>query len=164
MKAPVSLCLHQYLVFSVFSVLQPVCHILLISIRIWLIHTLKDFFSLCSFSFSHVVLYCLFGLILKSEFSSVTQSCPTLCNPMDCSKPGFPVCHQLLELAQTHVHWVGEAIKPSHPLLSPDPPLFNLPQHQGLFQWVSSSHQVVKILEFHLKHQSFQWIFRTYFL
>ena len=114
MKAPVSLCLHQYLVFSVFSVLQPVCHILLISIRIWLIHTLKDFFSLCSFSFSHVVLYCLFGLILKSEFSSVTQSCPTLCNPMDCSMPDFPVPYCLPEFAQTHVHW---SVMPSNHLV-----------------------------------------------
>ena len=124
MKAPVSLCLHQYLVFSVFSVLQPVCHILLISIRIWLIHTLKDFFSLCSFSFSHVVLYCLFGLILKSEFSSVTQSCPTLCNPMDCSMPDFPVYHHLPEPAQTQVHLVGDVIQLSHLLSSPSPPVF----------------------------------------
>ena len=68
------------------------------------------------------------------QFSSVTQSCPTLCDPMDCSTPGFPVHHQLPELAQTHVHWVSEAIQPSHPLSSPSPPAFHLSQHQGLFQ------------------------------
>ena len=80
------------------------------------------------------------------QFSSVTQLCPTLCDPMDCSMPDFPVHHQLLELAQTHVHRVGDAIKPSHPLLSPAP-AFNLSQHQGLFQRVSSSSQVTKVLE-----------------
>ena len=93
---------------------------------------------------------------------SVTQSCPTLCNPMDCSMPGFPALHHLAELAQTHVHWVSDAIQPSHPLSSPSPPAFNLSQHQGLFQRVSSSHQVAKVLE--LQHQSFQWIFRVDFL
>ena len=98
------------------------------------------------------------------QFSSVTQSCPTLCDPMDCSMPGLPVHHQLLKLTQTHVHWVGDAIQPSHPLSSPSPPAFNLSQHQGLFQWVSSSHQVAKVLDFQLQHQSFQWIFRTDFL
>ena len=77
-----------------------------------------------------------------NQFSSDAQSCPTLCNPTDCSMPGFPVHHQLLELAQTHVHRVGDAIQTSHPLLSPSPPALNLSQHQGLFQWVSSSHQV----------------------
>ena len=75
---------------------------------------------------------------------SVTQSCPTLCNPMDCSTPGFPVIHYLLEFAQTHVHWVGDTIQPSHPLSPPSPPAYNLSQHQGLFQWVSSSHQKAK--------------------
>ena len=83
---------------------------------------------------------------------------------MDCSMPGFCVHHQLPELTQTHVHWVSEAIQPSHPLSSPFPPAFNLSQHQGLFQWVSSSHQVAKVLEFQLQHQSFQWIFMTYLL
>ena len=98
------------------------------------------------------------------QFSSVAQSCQTLCDPMNCSTPGFPVLHQLLELVQAHVHWVGDAIQPSHPLSSPSPPAFNLSQHQGLFQWVSSSHQGAKALEFQLQHQSFQWIFRTEFL
>ena len=96
-------------------------------------------------------------------FSSVTQSSPALCDPMDCSMPGLPVHDQLLELAQTHVHWVGDAIQPSHPLSAPSLPAFNLSQHLGLFQWVSSSHQVAKLLEFQLQHQSFQWIFRTDF-
>ena len=85
---------------------------------------------------------------------SVTQSCPTLCNPMDCSKADLPVHHQLPEFTQTHVHWVGDDMQPSHPLLSPSPPTFNLSQHRGLFQWVSSSHQVAKLLEF--QHHSFQ--------
>ena len=95
---------------------------------------------------------------LTRVLSSVAQSCPTLCNPMDCSTPGLLVHQQLPELAQTHVHWVGDAIQPSHPLLSPSPPAFNLSQHQGLFQWVRSSHQVAKVLEFQLQHQSFQII------
>ena len=77
---------------------------------------------------------------------------------------GLPVLHHLLQLAQTHVHWVSDAIQPSHPLSSPSPSAFNLSQHQGLFQWVSSLHQVAKVLEFQLQHQSFQWIFRTDFL
>ena len=72
---------------------------------------------------------------------STPKSCPTLCNPMDCSTPGFTILHYLLEFAQTHVHWVGDAIKPSHPLLSPSPPALNLSQHQGVFQWVDSSDQ-----------------------
>ena len=100
----------------------------------------------------------------RVQSSSVIQSCPTLCDPMDYSMPGFPVHHQLLGFTQTHVHWVGGAIQPSHPLSSPFPPTFNLSQHQGLFKWVSSLHQVAKVLEFQLQHQSFQWIFRTDFL
>ena len=83
-------------------------------------------------------------------FSSVTQLCLTLCDPMDCSTPGLPVHHQLPEPIQTHVHRAGDAIQPSHPLLSPSPPAFDLSQHQGLFQWVSSSHQVATVLEFQL--------------
>ena len=85
----------------------------------------------------------------RNHFSSFTQSCPTLCNPTDCSMLGFPVHHQLLELTQTHVHQVGDVIQPPNPLLSP-PPAFNLSQHQGIFKWVSSLHQVAKILEFQL--------------
>ena len=92
------------------------------------------------------------------QFSSVTQLCLTLWDPMDCRTPGFPVHHQLPELTQTHVHWVSDAIQPSHPLSSPSPPIFDLSQHQDLFKWVSSSHQVAKESEFQLQHQSFQWI------
>ena len=95
------------------------------------------------------------------QFSLVTQSCLTLGNPMDWSTPGLPVHHQLPGFTQTHVHWVSDDIRPSHPLLSPSPPAFNLLQHQGLFKWVSTLHQVVKILEFQLQHQSFQWTLRT---
>ena len=98
------------------------------------------------------------------QFSPVAQSCPTLCDPMDCSTPGLPVHHQLPEFTQTHVHWIGDAIQPPHPLSSPSPPAFNLFQGQGLFQWVSTSHQVAKVFEFQLQHESFQWIFRTDFL
>ena len=87
--------------------------------------------------------------------SSVAQSCPTPCDPMDYRMPGLPVYHQHPELIQTHVHRVGDAIQPSHPLLSLSPFTFNLSQHQGLLKWVSSSHQVAKILEFQFQHQSF---------
>ena len=96
-----------------------------------------------------------------NQFSSVAQSCLTLCHTMDHSTPGLPVHHQLTESTQTHVHWVGDAIQPSHPLSSPYPPAFNLSQHQGLSQWVSSSHQVAKVFEFQLQHKYFQGIFRT---
>ena len=84
------------------------------------------------------------------QFSSVTQLCPTLCNPMNRSTPGLPVHHQLLEFTQTHVHWVSDAIQPSHPLSSPSPPASNPSQHQSLFQWVNSLHEVAKVLEFQL--------------
>ena len=90
------------------------------------------------------------------QFSSVAQSCPTLCDPINRSTPGLPLYHQLLESTQTHIHWVGDAIKLSHPLSSPSLPALNLSQHQGLFKWVSSSHQAAKVLEFQLQHQSFQ--------
>ena len=95
------------------------------------------------------------------QFSWVAQSCPTLCNPMNCSMPGLPVHHQLLESTQTHAHRVGDAIQPSHPLSPPSPPALNLSQHQGLFQWVNCSHEVAKVLEFQLQHQSCQWTPRT---
>ena len=98
------------------------------------------------------------------QFSLVTQLCPTLCDPMNRSAPGFPVHHELLEFTQTHAHWVGDAIQPSYPLSSPSPPALNLSQHQGLFKWVSSSHQVAEVLQFQLQHQSFQWTPRTDFL
>ena len=91
----------------------------------------------------------------SSSSSSVTQSCPTLCDPMNCSTPGLPVHHNSQSLPK--LHWVGDhpTIQPSHPLSSPSPPALNLSQYQGLFEWVSSVHQVAKVLEFQLQHQSF---------
>ena len=90
------------------------------------------------------------------QFSSVTQSCPTLCDPTNSSTPGLPVHHQLPEFTQTHVHRVSDAIQPSHSLSSPSPPAPNPSQHQSLFQWVNSSHEVAKVLEFQIQHHSFQ--------
>ena len=98
----------------------------------------------------------LVGIHPSVQFSSVTQSCSTLCNPMNRSTPGLPVHHQLPEFTQTHVHQVGDAIQPSHPLLSPSPPAPNPSQHQGLFQRVKSLHEVAKVLEFQLQHQSLE--------
>ena len=88
--------------------------------------------------------------ISSVQFSSVTQSCPTLCNPMNHSTPGLPIYHQLPKFTQTHVHQVSDAIQASHPLLYPSPPAPNPSQHQSLFQWVNSSHEVAKVLEFQL--------------
>ena len=98
------------------------------------------------------------------QISSVAQSCPTLRDPMDCSMSGLPIHHQLPEFTQTHVPWVRDAIQPSHSLSSPYPSAFNHSQHQGLFKWVISSHQVAKVLELQIQHQSFQRIFKTDFL
>ena len=98
---------------------------------------------------------------LDQSVSSVSPSCLTLCDPMNHSMPGLPVHHQLPESTQTHVHRVGDAIQPSHPLSSPSPLAPNPSQHQSLFQWVNSSHEVAKVLEFQLQHQSFQWTPRT---
>ena len=90
-----------------------------------------------------------------TQFSSV-QSCLTLCDPMNRSTPGLPVHHQIPEFTQTHMHRVGDAIQPSHPLSSPSPPARNPSQHQGLFQRVNSLHEVAKVLEFQFQPQSFQ--------
>jgi len=98
---------------------------------------------------------------LSVQFSSVAQLCPTLCDPMNRSMPGLRVHHQLPESTQNHVHWVGDATQPPHPLSSPSPPTLNLSQHQDLFKWVSFLHQVAKVLAFQLQHQSFQWTPRT---
>ena len=95
------------------------------------------------------------------QFSSVAQLCPTLHDPMDHSMPGLHVHHQLPEFTQTHVHWVSDAIQPSYPPSSSSPPALSLFQHQGLFKWVNSSHQVARVLEFQLQHQSFQWTRKT---
>ena len=95
-------------------------------------------------------------LAYSVQFSSVAQSCPTLWDPMNHSTPSFPVHHQLLEFTQTHVHPVSDAIQPSHPLLSPSPPVPNPSHHQSLLQWVNSSHEVARTLEFQLQHHSLQ--------
>ena len=95
------------------------------------------------------------------QFISVAHLCPTLWDPMNRSMPGLPVHNQLPEFTQTYVHWVGDAIQPSHPLSSPSLTAIKISQHQGLFKWVSSSHQVARLLEFQLQHQSFQWTPRT---
>ena len=95
------------------------------------------------------------------QFNSVVQLCLTLCDPMNRSMPGLPVHHQFPESTQIHVHWVGDAVQPSHLSSSPSLPALNLSQNQDLFKWVSSLHQVAKILEFQLQHQSFQWTLRT---
>ena len=133
----------------------------------WIYNCLENFqviqFVACYF-LKCSVLVTVHRLLLSVQFSSVAQLCPTLCDPMDCGTPGLPVHHQLLELTKIHVHWVSNAIQPSHPLSSPSLPTFNLSQHQGLFKWASCSQQVAKLLEFQLQHQSFQWIFRTDFL
>ena len=95
-------------------------------------------------------------LLPSVQFSSVAQSCPTLCDPMNRSTPGLPVHHQLPEFTQTHVHRVCDVIQPSHPQSSPSPPAPNPSQHQSLFQWVNSSHEVAKVLEFQLQHHCLQ--------
>ena len=118
----------------------------------------------------YITQYC--SLKLRHQYSSwcclvlvvvhcvVAKSCPTFCDPKNCSTPGFPVLHYLSEFAQTRVHWVSDTIQLSHPLSPPSLFALNLSQHQGLFQWISSSHQMAKVLE--LQHQSFQWIFRIF--
>ena len=123
-------------------------------------------FTLCLNFYFNVTIYVKVKLVVstswsytfcRSQFSSVTQSCLTLCDPMDSSTPGFAVHHHILEIAQTHVHRVRDAIQPSHPMSSPSP-AFSLSQHQCLSPWVNSSDQVAKVLEFQLQHQSFEWI------
>ena len=116
---------------------------------VMLYHTLNTFSTT---DFKHI-------LRCSVQFSWVDQSCPTLCDPMNRSTPFLPVHHQLPESTQTQVHWVGDAIQPSHPLSSPSPPALNLSQHQGLFKWVNSSNQEARVLEF--QYQSFKWTPRT---
>ena len=106
----------------------------------------------------HIFLFLIFFPI---QFSSIAQSCQTHCDPMNRSTPGLPVHRQHAEFTQTHVHRVSDAIQPHHPLLSPSPPAPNSSQNQGLFQWVNTSHEVAKVLEFHPQHQCFQWPPRT---
>ena len=112
-------------------------------------------------SFLHCIFLPPLSTIRCPSVCSVAQSCPTLCDPMNCSTPSLPVHHQLPEFTQTHAHRVSDAIQPSHPLSSPSPPAPNPPHHQSLFQWVNSSHEVDKVFEFQLQHQSFQWTSKT---
>ena len=123
--------------------------LLAVNIQGWFPLGLMGLISLQSKGLFKVIYYLLTNT-LKLLFSSVVRSYPTACHPMDCSTPGFPVHHQLPELAQTHVHWVSDAIQPYHPLLSPSSSAFYLSQYQGLFQWIDSSHHVAKILELQL--------------
>ena len=123
-----------YLFPNVQSLKRTSCHMFCFALLCWLFQAGR---SICG----------------GGAFFLATKLCPTLCNPMDCNKPGFPVLHQPLELVQTHVHWVSDVIQSSHPLSSPSPPALNLSQHHGLFQWVGSSHQVAKVLELQLLHQ-----------
>ena len=124
---------------------KKVCFYIIFYVTIFDLQYCVCFTYVISYTFAFVVI----------QFSLVTQSCTTLCNPMDYNIPGFPVHHQLLELAQTHVHWIGDAIQPSHSLSTSSSPAFSISQHQGLFQWVSSSYQMAKVLEFQLQPQSF---------
>ena len=117
--------------------------------------------SLFAISSLESTVNCTYEFSPSGQIRSVAQSCPTLCDPMNRSTPGLPVHHQLPEFTQTHVHRVSDVIQPSHPLSSPSPPAPNPSQHQSLFHWVNSSHEVAKVLEFQSQHQSFQWTPRT---
>ena len=135
-------------------------------------------FSLCAVPWRKGIrLRTVFGVIVNSAVGPASASLiihplllfscsviPALCNLMDCSTPGFTVLHHLSGFSRAHIDWVSDTIQPSCPLLSPSPPAIYLSQHQGLFQWVSSSHQVAKGLDFQLQYQSFQWKFRVDFL
>ena len=138
--------------------------ILWVLCKFWILTPYQIWFAII---FSHSVGWLFFNGILccievfSVQFSSVAKSCPHLCHPMSCSTPGLPVHHQLPEPTQAHVHWVSDAIQSSHSLSPASPPALSLSEQQGLFKWVSSSHQVTKVLEFQLQHQSFQWKPRT---
>ena len=125
-------------------------------------HYIPRGLDICMTSFLISVLITWWGGVCSVQFSSVAKSCLTLCDPMGHSTRGLPFHHQLTELTQTHVHWVSDATKKSHPLSSTSLS-FNLSQYQGLFKWVSSSYQVAWVSELQLQHQSFQWIFRIDF-
>ena len=145
-----------------FLILQLTHQHFLASIAL-LLHLLCSFFKAFYSWYVDFILYIslrtFYCVLFAFQFSFIVAvqslSCPTLCNPMDCNKPGFPVLYHLPELAQTHVHWVGYDIQPSHLLSPPSSPTLNLSQHQGVFQRVGTSHQVAKVLELLLQHQSF---------
>ena len=128
----------------------PVLHCLLKLAQVH-VHWVGDIHThICSKIYLYVQKYIYISICFYFYVRSVAQSCLTLCDPMNCSTPGLPVHHQLPEFTQTHIHWVSDAIQPSHPLSSPSPPAPNPPQHQSLFQWVNSSREVAKVLEFQL--------------
>ena len=139
-----------------------VCVYIYIYIYICMYMLLCIYMCVCVYIYICIYIYRKNSIQFSSvQFSSVAQSCPTFCNPMNRSMPGLPVYHQLLRFTQIDAHRVGDAIQASHPLSSPYPPAPNPSHHQGLFQWVNSSHQVAKLLECLLQHQSFQWTPRT---
>ena len=173
---PIITLLHRSQTFLIVAILQycaPWNEFPLISVFTQAAFCLKCYFlyPLCPLLFHTLLIFThssLSGSSFLTSFvwfccCSVAQSCPTLCNPMDCSMPGFPVFNYLPEFAQTHVHWVDDAIQPSHPLSAPSLLALNLSQYQGLFRWVSSLHQVAKVLEFQLQRQSFQWNIQDWF-
>ena len=166
---PYNYCIAVYFTLHIISICIIYLDAQMLSIYLLVLHILDQLIPLSICNDLFFSLATIFGSNSTSSnlsiahFSSVTQSCLTFCDPMDWSTPAFPVHHQLPELARTHIHQVGDAIQISHPLSSPSPPAFNLSQHQGLFQWVSSLHLGAKVLEFQLQHQSFQWIFRVDF-
>ena len=133
-----------------------------IDIILWL-NLYSLFWSIFNVNLKIICSFQTLGIVLKfvnCYFCSAAHSCPTLCDPTDRSTPGLPVPHHLLRFAQVHVHCIGEAVQPAHPLMLSSPSALSLSQHQGLSQWVFHSHQMTKILELQLQHQSFQWIFR----
>ena len=148
-----SLCFYRSIKVISIRPLHESLHLLSLVSVFWEVNVCHNFSIVCTFNILWVP--------ILIQFSSVAQSCPTLCDPINHSTPGLPVHHQLPEPTQTDAHWVDEAIQPSHPLSSLSPPAPNASQHQGLFQWVNSSHEVAKVLEFQLQHQFFQWIFET---
>ena len=154
-----------------FSIWKIICYLTMIAVQKWKIdwQTLFSFLLLHHINFLHNFSSKL-NIYASDQVQSegcclVTQLFLAVWDPMDCRLRGFPVLHCLLEFAQTPVRQVGDAIQPSYHLSSsPSPPALSLSQHQGLFQWVTSLHQVAKLLELHLQHQSFQWIFSFDFL
>ena len=137
--------LSKFISVDDFLIIFAMCYVALYSLVILIINLPCEVACFSRIYGGLLIWTFVFFFFEEDEFSSVARLCPTLCDPMDCSMTGFHVHHQLLELAQSHVHWVGDAIWPSHSLSSPSPPAFNLAQHQGLFQWVTSSHQVSKL-------------------
>ena len=151
-------CMH---VFNLINAHVIFCKVKVYSTLLWYIYMwLLPFTQYVPYYIIIVQHYCIFiTLCLSVQFSRSVVS--NSLRPHELQHSRSPVHHQILESTQIHVHWVGDAIQPSHPLSSPSPPALNLSQHQGLFKWVSSSHQVAKVLEFQLQHQSFQWTPRT---